>query len=161
MSIGTWVPDWRKWWRVPSTAFVESDNPRISIYQASKGTRLSSNPRRHTELFQNETMKHSLLLSGHFVDKIKQLGVIMEDEDGNTPVDPRYSPILQWESVLDTFDIVNVYSQDLFDTSPVTILARARDLPLTINSLAQDKDPSGMRRLLGPDATAYTSTLVG
>lgn len=85
----------------------------------------------------------------------------MEDEDGNTPVDPRCSPILQWGSMLNIFDIVNVYSQDLFDTSPVTILARARGLPLTVNLLAQDEDPSGMRRLLGPDATAYTSTLVG
>lgn len=25
---------------------------------------------------------------------------------------------------------------------------------------AQDEDPSGMRRLLGPDATAYTDTLI-
>lgn len=157
-EIGSWVPRWTQKFHLPFQPLVENEDPQVAIYHASKGTRVQPGSRAHSQNSEDDPVKRSLLLSGCIVDKIKQLGIVMEDEPANEPLEPHCSPIVQWESMLDAFDIDNVYSRRPFDASPVSSLGILQhrhftDIPYMQDETSADSVASILQSFSLPEDT--------
>lgn len=136
-GMGSWVPTWGRS-GLPFQPLMKSSESQTRVFHASRRTRIRVSPREHTADLQDEQVKHSLLLSGRIVDKIKQLGIVVKDEPANEPLEPHCTPIVQWESMLNAFDIDNVYSRKPFDASP-----------LSLRGIAQRSESTDIAELLG------------